>query len=182
MRKGGPMTDLKPRSRDVTDGMERAAARGMLRAVGMRDEDFGKPQIGIASSLERDHPVQPVVAAAGHRREGGRAPGGRVPDGVRHDLGLRRHLHGPRRHALLAGQPGDHRRLGGDGGAGRAAGRHRAAGGLRQEPARDADGRRPFGPGRRVRLRGLDPARPHRRPGGQHRRRVRGRRRRALAG
>lgn len=42
--------DMKPRSRDVTDGMERTAARGMLRAVGMGDEDFGKPQIGIASS------------------------------------------------------------------------------------------------------------------------------------
>jgi dihydroxy-acid dehydratase len=42
--------DLKPRSRDVTDGMERAGARGMLRAVGMTDEDFAKPQIGVASS------------------------------------------------------------------------------------------------------------------------------------
>jgi dihydroxy-acid dehydratase len=42
--------DLKPRSRDVTDGLERAAARGMLRAVGMRDDDFTKPQIGVASS------------------------------------------------------------------------------------------------------------------------------------
>ena len=42
--------DLKPRSRDVTDGLERAAARGMLRAVGMGDEDFAKPQIGVASS------------------------------------------------------------------------------------------------------------------------------------
>jgi dihydroxy-acid dehydratase len=30
--------------------MERAPARGMLRAVGMKDEDFAKPQIGIASS------------------------------------------------------------------------------------------------------------------------------------
>src|SRR6187200_239363 len=42
--------DLKPRSRDVTDGIEKAAARGMLRAVGMGDEDFLKPQIGVASS------------------------------------------------------------------------------------------------------------------------------------
>lgn len=42
--------DIKPRSRDVTDGIERAAARGMLRAVGMGDEDWDKPQIGIASS------------------------------------------------------------------------------------------------------------------------------------
>ena len=42
--------DMKPRSRDVTDGLEKAAARGMLRAVGMDDEDFTKPQIGVASS------------------------------------------------------------------------------------------------------------------------------------
>ncbi len=42
--------DIKPRSRDVTDGLEKAAARGMLRAVGMGDEDFAKPQIGVASS------------------------------------------------------------------------------------------------------------------------------------
>ena len=42
--------DLKPRSRDVTDGLEKAAARGMLRAVGMGDDDFAKPQIGVASS------------------------------------------------------------------------------------------------------------------------------------
>jgi dihydroxy-acid dehydratase len=44
------MTDMKPRSKEVTDGLERTAARGMLRAVGMGDEDFAKPQIGIASS------------------------------------------------------------------------------------------------------------------------------------
>ncbi|QLL07868.1 dihydroxy-acid dehydratase [Mycobacterium vicinigordonae] len=42
--------DIKPRSRDVTDGLEKTAARGMLRAVGMVDEDFAKPQIGVASS------------------------------------------------------------------------------------------------------------------------------------
>ena len=42
--------DMKPRSRDVTDGIEKAASRGMLRAVGMGDEDWVKPQIGIASS------------------------------------------------------------------------------------------------------------------------------------
>jgi dihydroxy-acid dehydratase len=42
--------NMKPRSGLVTDGIERAPARGMLRAVGMKDEDFAKPQIGIASS------------------------------------------------------------------------------------------------------------------------------------
>ncbi len=41
---------MKPRSGLVTDGLERAPARGMLRAVGMKDEDFSKAQIGIASS------------------------------------------------------------------------------------------------------------------------------------
>ncbi len=45
-----PGIDIKPRSRDVTDGVERAAARGMLRAVGMGDDDWVKPQIGVASS------------------------------------------------------------------------------------------------------------------------------------
>ena len=44
------MNVMKPRSGDVTDGLERSAARGMLRAVGMDDADFLKPQIGIASS------------------------------------------------------------------------------------------------------------------------------------
>ncbi|MDT0165623.1 dihydroxy-acid dehydratase [Actinotalea sp. AC32] len=42
--------DIKPRSRQVTDGLEATASRGMLRAVGMGDEDFAKPQIGVASS------------------------------------------------------------------------------------------------------------------------------------
>ena len=43
-----PINPMKPRSGLVTDGLERAPARGMLRAVGMKDEDFKKPQIGIA--------------------------------------------------------------------------------------------------------------------------------------
>lgn len=42
--------DMKPRSRDVTDGIEATTSRGMLRAVGMGDDDWDKPQIGIGSS------------------------------------------------------------------------------------------------------------------------------------
>jgi dihydroxy-acid dehydratase len=42
--------DIKPRSRVVTDGLEATASRGMLRAVGMGDEDWAKPQVGVASS------------------------------------------------------------------------------------------------------------------------------------
>ena len=45
-----PPNKMKPRSGLVTDGLERAPARGMLRAVGFKDEDFTKAQIGIASS------------------------------------------------------------------------------------------------------------------------------------
>jgi len=45
-----PLNPMKPRSGTVTDGLERAPARGMLRAVGMGDDDWVKPQIGIASS------------------------------------------------------------------------------------------------------------------------------------
>jgi dihydroxy-acid dehydratase len=41
---------MKPRSRTVTDGIEALTSRGMLRAVGMGDADWDKPQIGIASS------------------------------------------------------------------------------------------------------------------------------------
>ena len=68
---------LKPRSGLVTDGLERAPARGMLRAIGMKDEDFAKPQIGIASSWNEVTPCnlsldrlakaskQGVIAAGG---------------------------------------------------------------------------------------------------------------------
>ncbi|NNE11004.1 MAG: hypothetical protein HKN41_02030, partial [Ilumatobacter sp.] len=42
--------DVKPRSRDVTDGIQKAASRSMLRAVGLTDDDWEKPQVGIASS------------------------------------------------------------------------------------------------------------------------------------
>ena len=45
--------DIKPRSRIVTDGIEATASRGMLRAVGMGDDDFAKPQIGVASAGTR---------------------------------------------------------------------------------------------------------------------------------
>ncbi|MFP7759794.1 dihydroxy-acid dehydratase [Marisediminicola sp. LYQ134] len=45
-----PEIDFKPRSRVVTDGIEATTSRGMLRAVGMGDADWDKPQIGIASS------------------------------------------------------------------------------------------------------------------------------------
>src|ERR1041384_4349686 len=69
--------DIKPRSRDVTDGLEKTAARGMLRAVGMGDEDFLKPQIGVASSWNEITPCNlSLQRLAQASKEGVHAAGG----------------------------------------------------------------------------------------------------------
>ncbi|SFO99075.1 dihydroxy-acid dehydratase [Amycolatopsis arida] len=69
--------DIKPRSREVTDGIERAAARGMLRAVGMGDDDFAKPQVGIASSWNEITPCNlSLQRLAGASKQGVHAAGG----------------------------------------------------------------------------------------------------------
>ena len=71
------MTNMKPRSVDVTEGLERSAARGMLRAVGMADDDFSKPQIGIASSWNEITPCNLSLARlAIAAKEGVHAGGG----------------------------------------------------------------------------------------------------------
>jgi dihydroxy-acid dehydratase len=67
----------KPRSSEVTDGMERAPARAMLRAVGMDDADFAKPQIAVASSWNEVTPCNlPLDRLAKRAKEGVRAAGG----------------------------------------------------------------------------------------------------------
>jgi dihydroxy-acid dehydratase len=72
-----PRPDIKPRSRDVTDGLEKTAARGMLRAVGLDDEDFAKPQIGVASSWNEITPCNlPLDRLATSVKEGVHAAGG----------------------------------------------------------------------------------------------------------
>ncbi|MEJ6549616.1 dihydroxy-acid dehydratase [Corynebacterium sp. USCH3] len=69
--------DIKPRSRDVTDGLEKTAARGMLRAVGMGDDDWDKPQIGVASSWNEITPCNLTLKKlAGFAKEGVHAAGG----------------------------------------------------------------------------------------------------------
>ncbi len=50
------MSDLKKRSRVVTEGPSRAPNRAMLRAVGMSDADFEKPLIGVASGWSQTTP------------------------------------------------------------------------------------------------------------------------------
>jgi dihydroxy-acid dehydratase len=69
--------DMKPRSHEVTDGMERAPARAMLRAVGMSDGDWGKAQVGVASSWNEVTPCNmPLDRLAKRAKEGVRAAGG----------------------------------------------------------------------------------------------------------
>jgi dihydroxy-acid dehydratase len=67
----------KPRSTDVTEGMDRAGARAMLRAVGMTDDDWDKPQIGIASSWNEITPCNlSLDRLAKKAKDGVRAAGG----------------------------------------------------------------------------------------------------------
>ncbi|WP_194411337.1 dihydroxy-acid dehydratase [Microbacterium cremeum] len=69
--------DIKPRSRVVTDGIEATTSRGMLRAVGMGDEDWDKPQIGIASSWNEITPCNlSLDRLAQGAKEGVHAGGG----------------------------------------------------------------------------------------------------------
>ncbi len=71
------MSDVKPRSHEVTDGMERAPARAMLRAVGMGDDDWGKAQVGVASSWNEVTPCNlPLDRLAKRAKDGVRAAGG----------------------------------------------------------------------------------------------------------
>ena len=68
---------LNRNSRTITDGDERAPNRSMLRAVGFRDEDFGKPIVGVASAQSDITPCNAglgelaVEAARGIREAGG---------------------------------------------------------------------------------------------------------------
>ena len=73
----GTPVDVKPRSRDVTDGMQKAPARAMLRAVGMTDDDWVKPQVAIASSWNEVTPCNMTLRKlADHAKDGVRAAGG----------------------------------------------------------------------------------------------------------
>ena len=61
----------------MTDGLEKTAARGMLRAVGMGDDDWVKPQIGVASSWNEITPCNlPLDRLAKAVKKGTHAGGG----------------------------------------------------------------------------------------------------------
>src|SRR5690348_9723382 len=71
------MTGNKIRSHEVTDGNERAGARAMLRAIGMSDGDWDKPQVGVASSWNEVTPCNlPLDRLAKRAKVGVRDEGG----------------------------------------------------------------------------------------------------------
>ncbi|MGB9378846.1 MAG: dihydroxy-acid dehydratase [Mycobacteriales bacterium] len=71
------MTERPRRSAEVTEGYERAPARAMLRAVGMTDEDFTKPQVAVASSWNDVTPCNmPLDKLSKQAKEAVRGAGG----------------------------------------------------------------------------------------------------------
>ena len=75
--RAGTPVDVKPRSRDVTDGFQKAPARAMLRAVGMTDDDWVKPQVGIASTWNEVTPCNMTLRKLAEcAKDGVRAAGG----------------------------------------------------------------------------------------------------------
>src|SRR5487761_2397976 len=82
---------LKPRSYEVTEGPTRAPARAMLRAVGMTDADWDKPQVGVASSWNEVTPCNlPLSRLAQRAKDARRVAAGSpfefvplaAPDGI----------------------------------------------------------------------------------------------------
>ncbi len=69
----------RPRSWEVTEGPERAPARAMLRAVGFSEEDFGKPQVGVASSWNEVTPCNYHLGKLAALAKEGVRQGGAVP-------------------------------------------------------------------------------------------------------
>ncbi len=77
MTEGDRPHGMKDKSYEVTDGYERAPARAMLRAIGMTDDDWDKPQVAVASSWNEVTPCNlPLDRLARRAKEGIRSAGG----------------------------------------------------------------------------------------------------------
>jgi len=78
-RRNDPVTDsqLKPRSQALVDGANRAGARAMLRACGLKDDDFQRPFVGVANTWIEIGPCNyHLRELAEHVKAGIRAAGG----------------------------------------------------------------------------------------------------------
>jgi dihydroxy-acid dehydratase len=72
-----PPATGKIHSYEVTEGAKRAPARAMLRAIGMGDADWAKPQVGVASSWNEVTPCNlPLDRLAKRAKQGVRDAGG----------------------------------------------------------------------------------------------------------
>jgi dihydroxy-acid dehydratase len=70
--------DPRQHSRVIVDGLTQAPSRAMLRAVGFKDEDFAKPQVGIASTWSTVTPCNMHIdGLAKHAAAGADAAGGK---------------------------------------------------------------------------------------------------------
>ncbi len=103
--------DLKHRSRALTEGPERAAARAYLKGIGYDDDALAKPLVAVANTWVETMPCNFHLRGLGAKvKEGIRAAGGTpmefntiaISDGI---------TMGTAGHARLAGQPGGDRRL-----------------------------------------------------------------------
>ena len=70
-------SDLKQRSRTITDGRDRAPARSMLKAIGFTDDDLARPIVGIANTWIETMPCNFNLRDLAEKvKEGVRAAGG----------------------------------------------------------------------------------------------------------
>ena len=70
-------SDLKSRSRTITEGRNRAGARAMLKAIGFTDQDLARPIVGIANTWIETMPCNyNLRQLAAKVKEGVRAAGG----------------------------------------------------------------------------------------------------------
>ncbi len=69
----------KLRSSAITEGVQRAPNRAMLRAVGFQDADFGKPIVGIANGYSTITPCNAGLDVLARRAEAAVRAGGGMP-------------------------------------------------------------------------------------------------------
>ena len=86
--------DLKHRSRALTEGRDRAAARAYLKGIGYDDEALSKPIIGVANTWIETMPCNFHLRALAEARQGRHQGRRRHADGVQHGRDLRRHHDG----------------------------------------------------------------------------------------
>lgn len=79
MAEDGTPVSIKTRSKEVTDGYERAPARAMLRAIGMTDDDWDKAQVGVASSWNEVTPCNMPLDRLAKRSKVGVTDAGGFP-------------------------------------------------------------------------------------------------------